>query len=82
MIYTFFSPFGNKLPKSLKMHSAMRLSGLVFGRWCRENSKDEGISGASGAGAGGGTEVVAGADEVALVSDTGTAADLCLLGTR
>ena len=32
--------------------------------------------GASGAGVGGGTEAVAGADEVALVSDTGTAADL------
>ena len=32
--------------------------------------------GADGAGAGGGTEVVAGADELALVSDTGTAADL------
>ena len=32
--------------------------------------------GASGAGAGGGTEAVAGADEVALVSDTGTVADL------
>ena len=28
MIYTYFSPFGNKLPKSLKMHSAMRLSRL------------------------------------------------------
>ena len=43
MIYTYFSPFGNKLPKSSNMHSAMRLSGLVFGRWCRENSKDEGF---------------------------------------
>ena len=32
--------------------------------------------GAGGAGAGGGTEAIAGADEVALVSDTGTAADL------
>ena len=35
MIYTYFFPFGNKLPKSLKMHSAIRHSGLVFGRWCR-----------------------------------------------
>ena len=43
MIYTFFSPFGNKLPKSSKMHSAKRLSGLIFGRWCWENSKDEGF---------------------------------------
>ena len=33
-----------------------------------------------GAGAGG-TEAVAGADEVALVSVTGTAADLCPLST-
>ena len=31
--------------------------------------------------AGGGTEAVAGADDVALVSGTGTAADLCPLGT-
>ena len=29
----------------------------------------------------GGTEAVAGADDVALVSGTGTAADLCPLGT-
>ena len=32
--------------------------------------------GAGGAGAEGGTKAVAGADEVALVSDTGTVADL------
>ena len=38
--------------------------------------------GAGGAGAGGGTEAVVGVDEVALVSDTSTAADLRLLGTR
>ena len=37
---------------------------------------------ADGVGAGaGGTEVVAGADDVALVYGTGTAADLCPLGT-
>ena len=40
------------------------------------------VDGAGGVGAGaGGTEAVAGADEVALVSGTGTAADLCPLGT-
>ena len=40
------------------------------------------VDGAGGVHAGaGGTEVVAGADEVALVSVTGTAADLCPLGT-
>ena len=39
------------------------------------------VAGAGGVGAGaGGTEAVAGADEVALVSITGTAADLWLLG--
>ena len=40
------------------------------------------VAGAGGVGAGvGGTEAVAGADDVALVSGTGTAADLCPLGT-
>ena len=40
------------------------------------------VDGAGGVGAGaGGTEAVAGADEVALVSITGTAADLYPLGT-
>ena len=40
------------------------------------------LYGAGGVAAGaGGTEAVAGADEVALVSVTGTAADLCPLGT-
>ena len=40
------------------------------------------VDGAGGVGVGaGGTEAVAGADEVALVSGTGTAADLWLLGT-
>ena len=40
------------------------------------------VDGADGVGAGaGGTEAVAGADEVALVSVTGIAADLWLLGT-
>ena len=40
------------------------------------------VAGAGGVAAGaGGTEVVAGADDVALVSGTGTAADLCPLGT-
>ena len=40
------------------------------------------VDGAGGVGAGAGcTEAVAGADEVALVSVTGTAADLWLLGT-
>ena len=38
--------------------------------------------GADGVGVGdGGTEAVASADDVALVSGTGTAADLCPLGT-
>ena len=38
--------------------------------------------GAGGVGAGvGGTEAVAGENEVALVSGTGTTADLCALGT-
>ena len=41
------------------------------------------VAGAAGVAAGGGTEAVAaGADAVALVSDTGTAADLYPLGTR
>ena len=44
MIYTYFSAFGNKLPKSSKMHNAKRLLGLVFMRWCRDDSKDESIS--------------------------------------
>ena len=40
------------------------------------------VDGAGGVATGGGTDVVAvGADEVALVSATGTAADLCPLGT-
>ena len=40
------------------------------------------VDGAAGVGArAGGTEAVAGADEVALVSITGTAADLCPMGT-
>ena len=40
------------------------------------------VAGAGGVGAGaGGTEVVAGADDVALVSGTCTVADLCPLGT-
>ena len=40
------------------------------------------VIGAGGVGAGaGGTEIVAGADDVALVSGTGTAADHCPLGT-
>ena len=43
-------------------------------------SVDEVGAGGVGAGAGG-TEAVAGADEVALVSGTGTTADLCPLGT-
>ena len=39
-------------------------------------------AGAGGVGAGaGGTEAVAGADDVALLSGTGTTADLCPLGT-
>ena len=40
------------------------------------------VVGAGGVAAGaGGTEAVAGADDVALVSGTGPAADLCPLGT-
>ena len=40
------------------------------------------VDGASGVATGAGcTEAVAGADDVALVSVTGTAADLCPLGT-
>ena len=40
------------------------------------------VAGAGGVAAGaGGTEVVAGADDVALVSGTGTAADIYPLGT-
>ena len=73
MIYTFFSPFGNKLPKSSqKMHSAKRLSGLVF-----MTKASVEVAGAGGVATGaGGTEAVAGADDVALVSGTGTVADL------
>ena len=41
------------------------------------------VVGAGGVAAGGGTEVVAAsADDVALVSGTGTAGDLCPLGSR
>ena len=58
----------------------MRLSGLVFGRWCREDPRTNAsvdVATAGGVAAGGGTEAVAaGADEVALVSGTGTAADV------
>ena len=40
------------------------------------------VAGAAGVAGGGGTEAVAaGADVMALVSGTGTAADLCPLGT-
>ena len=40
------------------------------------------VDGAGGVGAGaGGTKAVAGVDEVALVSVTGTTSDLCPLGT-
>ena len=40
------------------------------------------VAGAGGMAAGaGGTEAIAGADDVALVSGIGTAADLCPLGT-
>ena len=40
------------------------------------------VAGAGGVAAGaGGTEAVAGIDDAALVSGTGTAADLCPLGT-
>ena len=40
------------------------------------------VAGAGGVGAGaGGTEAVASVDDVALVSGTGTAVDLCSLGT-
>ena len=47
----------------------------------RTKASDE-VAGASGVAAGGGTgAVAAGADAVALVSVTGTAADLCPLGT-
>ena len=44
MIYTFL-PLWQQVTKKTKMHSVMCLSGLIFGRWCRENSKDEGING-------------------------------------
>ena len=45
------------------------------------NASEE-VEGASGVTTGGATEaVVAGAEVVALVSATGIAADLCLLGT-
>ena len=63
------------------MHSAMRLSGLVFGWWCRgrtpRTKASVDVVGAGGVAAGGGTEAMAaGADVVALVSGICTAADL------
>ena len=62
------------------MHSAIRLLGLVSGdgvdRTPRTKASDD-VVGADGVGVGGGTEAVAaGAEDVALVSNTGTAADL------
>ena len=56
-------------------------SGGGVDRTPRTKASDE-VVGADGVGAGGGTGAVAsGADAVALVSVTGTAADLCPLGT-
>ena len=55
-------------------------------RWCRDDSKEKTSVDAAGAGgvgarAGGTETVVAGADEVSLVSVTDTAADRYPLGT-
>ena len=82
MIYTFFSPFGNKLPKKFTKNAQCQIDSQA---WCSDGgveitsrtkaSVDEDAAGGVGAGAGY-TEVVAGADDVALVSGTGTAADL------
>ena len=86
MIYTFFSPFGNKLPKSsqkcivLNDSQAWSSGGGVEMTPRMKASVD--VAGAGGVAAGaGGTEAVAGADDVALVSGTGTAADFRPLGT-
>ena len=86
MIYTFFSPFGNKLPKSsqkcivLNDSQAWSSGGGVDNTPRTKASVDVDDAGGVVAGAGG-TEAVAGADEVALVSVTGTAVDICPLGT-
>ena len=53
--------------------------GVEMASW-RKTSVDAAGAGGEGAGAGC-TEAVTGADDVALVSGTGTAADLCPLGT-
>ena len=79
MIYTYFSPFGNKLPKVqicivLCVSQAWSSGGGVERTPRMKASVDD--VGAGGVGAGGGTEAIAGADEVAPVSCSGTAADL------
>ena len=80
MIYTYFSPFGNKLPKSSNMHSAMRLSGLVSGGGVERTPRTKAsvdVVGAGGVAARGGIGAVAASgDAVALEFVTGTAADL------
>ena len=86
MIYTFFSPFGNKLPKSSQ--KCIVLSDSQAWSSCdgvertpRTKASDE-VDGADGVAAGGGTgAMAAGADVVALVSMTSTTTDLWLRGT-
>ena len=81
MIYTYFSPFSNKLPKSLKMVLCISQAWSSGGGVERTPSTkafgdvlgDDG----GGVGAGGGTGAVAtGANDVSLESGTSTPADL------
>ena len=86
MIYTFFSPFGNKLPKSsqkcIVLNDSQAWSSYDGVEMAPRTKASIDVAGAGGVGVGaGGTEAVAGADDVALVSGTSTAANLCPLGT-
>ena len=85
MIYTFSPPSATsyqKVQKCIVLNDSQASSswdGVVMAPWTKTSID---VAGAGGVGAGaGGTEVVAGVDDVALVSATGTAADLCPLGT-
>ena len=86
MIYTFSPPLATSYQKVHKKCIVLNDSqawsswdGVEMAPWTK-TSVD--VAGAGGEGARDGcTEAVAGVDDVALVSATGTAADLCPLGT-
>ena len=86
MIYTFSPPLATSYQKVHKKCIVLNDS-QAWSSWVgveltpRMKASDE-VAGAGGEGAGAGcTEAVASADDVALVSAIGTAADLCPLGT-